>query len=348
MHGQLSADVARVAAQQEGRKPEYTVRLEIIEAENLVAADGGFLRRASSDPYVVVKDVEGLITHQLGDRRTKVIKKNLNPRWNQTFTLNFNYKLTHFKFKVMDSDKGDLINLDGDDFLGECDMPIAEFFGKVPTGQTFTVDRWMNLRKAKKGRLHVKAHITFNIPVAMPGTKIPLPNQIFSIGLAWDFHHKQQPIDLDASVIGFDHAEQVVDQVWYKKLHGFNGAISHSGDDRTGVGGGDDEVITVDPSKLDQRVEKLAVMINSYSLKPLSQVKAAYIRIVVNGRTHCFYQLGYGRVPNCTGLFFGAIARTPYGGWEFITTAAVANGRAAVLPECVGAVVQYGKQYLSW
>lgn len=334
LHAAVSAD---------GHKPELNeVILEVLEARNLRAADTGLFQSGKSDPYVVIKDVKGLVGD---DQRTKVMKATLNPVWNQTFAYRFNYKLSAFKFKVKDSDPGLLENLDGDDPLGTAKLPIDAFFGKAPTGQPCSVDLWLPLKKAPTGQLHVRAHVTFNIPIAVPGMQIALPPR-FQIGLAWEFKKKETPLDLDASVVGLDSNEQIVDQVWFKNLVGFGGAVRHSGDDTTGEGSGDDETITIDTSKLPARVEKLVVVINSFTMQPLSKVKFAYIRLIAGGQTIGFYGLGEGKVPNCTGLFFGVVQKDSSKAWNFVTTAAVANGRT--VKESVPSIVAYGNARLGW
>lgn len=334
------------AFDKDGVKPEYNVvELEIVEGKDLMAADTGMFRSGKSDPYVIVKDVKGFIG---GNERTAVCPKTLNPVWNAKFTNRFNYKLSGFKFKVFDSDDDHLINLNGDDPIGKVEMPIDLFFGKAPTGQPSELDIWLPLEKATSGMLHVRAKVTFNIPIVVPGMRVPLPSK-FQIGLAWDFKKKEEAIDLDASIIGLDADEKVVDQVWFQNLVGFGGAVRHSGDDRTGEGGGDDETITMDMDDLPGNVEKLAVCINSYSLQPLSKVKFAYIRIIVNGKTHSFYGMGKGRVPNCTGLLFGVIQRSESDNlesWEFVTTAVEANG--ATVEQSRPGIIAYGKKNLGW
>jgi len=102
--------------------------------------------------------------------------------------------------------------------------------------------------------------------------------------------------------------------------------VRHSGDNLTGEGGGDDETITVDLEHMPTSVEKLAILVNSYNGQPLSTVKFAYVRIISGGRTHAFFGMGKDKVPHCTGLLFGVVRKTKDGSWEFITTAAVANG----------------------
>lgn len=328
----------------DGEKPEYNViELQIVEGKDLMAADtAGFFRSGKSDPYVIIKDVKGL---KGDDRRTAVCPKTLNPVWNQLFTLKFNYKLSEFKFKVFDSDADHVIDLNGDDPIGKAKIAIDTFIDKAAAGEPAEIDVWLPLQKATSGQLHLSAKVTFNIPIALRGRGIPLP-PLFQIGLAWDFKKKEEPIDLDASIIGFDANEQVVDQVWYRKLVGFDGAIRHSGDDRTGEGDGDDETISVDLETLPGNVEKLAVCINSFTMQPLSKVKYAYIRVIVQGRTHAFFGMGKGKVPNCTGLLFGVVQRSESAGWEFVTTAAEANGRN--VNESMPEIIAYGKQYLGW
>ena len=43
----------------------------------------------------------------------------------------------------------------------------------------------------------------------------------------------------------FDERQTAVDSIWYKKLCSSDGSVSHSGDNLTGIGDGDDEVISV-------------------------------------------------------------------------------------------------------
>lgn len=75
------------------------VKFVVTQAENLLAGDiNGF-----SDPYVLI---EGNIGTQKVNFKSKVIKKTLNPQWNQIFELD-NVKLSDLdssslKFSFMD------------------------------------------------------------------------------------------------------------------------------------------------------------------------------------------------------------------------------------------------------
>jgi len=326
-------------------KPEYNeVELIVVAAKGLHNADGGgIFSSGKSDPYCIVKDVKGLIG---SGGKTPVVKNSLSPEWNSVFRLKFNYKLSEFKFKVKDYDGGKLLDLDGDDPLGKATLSIAGLMDQATPGQPVLVDRWLPLRKPEQGELHVRAKVTFHIPLALPGYAVRVPGQL-KLGLAWEFKKKGAPLDLDASVVGLDAAERIVDVVSYKQLVGFGGAVRHSGDDRTGEGSGDDETIAIAADALPPYVEKLAVVINSFTGLKLDTLKFAYCRVIVGGRTHAFYGLTKERVPHqCTGLFLGVLQRATSGGWAFITCAERADGRT--VQESLPAVLALGKAKLGW
>ena len=73
------------------------VDVTIIKGTDLVAADFG---NKSSDPYVI-------LTSPHTQHKTEIIKKNLNPEWNETFTyyLSEAQSELELKFKVMDWDR---------------------------------------------------------------------------------------------------------------------------------------------------------------------------------------------------------------------------------------------------
>jgi stress response protein SCP2 len=62
----------------------------------------------------------------------------------------------------------------------------------------------------------------------------------------WDFSKKKEALDLDASIMLCDKNMRVLDCVSYKKKQSSDGAVVHSGDNRTGKGEGDDEQVRID------------------------------------------------------------------------------------------------------
>ena len=87
-------------------------------------------------------------------------------------------------------------------------------------------------------------------------------------------------IDLDASCIMFDANKQAVDAIWFNQLQSKDGSILHTGDNRTGDGDGDDEVINVDLSKVPANVVSLVFTVNSFTGQTFETVENAFCRIV--------------------------------------------------------------------
>ncbi|MEI6139263.1 MAG: TerD family protein [Mariniphaga sp.] len=94
---------------------------------------------------------------------------------------------------------------------------------------------------------------------------------------------KLEAVDLDASCATFDANNKALEVVYFGNLKSQNGSIRHSGDDRTGDTGGDDgldnEVITVDLSRLDPTVTKIAFVLNSFQGQDFKSIPFASIRI---------------------------------------------------------------------
>lgn len=99
----------------------------------------------------------------------------------------------------------------------------------------------------------------------------------------WFGFKTTEAVDLDASCAEFDASGNIIDQVWFRHLKSNDGAIKHSGDDLTGDTDGDDgldnEVITVDLTKLNPRVEKIAFVLNSFRGHDFKTIPFASIRI---------------------------------------------------------------------
>lgn len=114
------------------------------------------------------------------------------------------------------------------------------------------------------------------------------------VGLGWDISQTTSvPHDLDVEVFMLGDNDRVVGDDWfvfYNQLNSPDGSVTHSGDNRTGLGEGDDEVVKVKLSQVDSRVKKLVfiVTINEANERGhnFGQLSNAYIRIVdvANGK----------------------------------------------------------------
>ena len=74
------------------------------------------------------------------------------------------------------------------------------------------------------------------------------------------------------------------DFIFYNNLESRNGAVKHTGDDRTGGNDGDDEQIIIDLDKVPPEIEKLAICVTindaEENRQNFGQVSNAYIRLV--------------------------------------------------------------------
>jgi tellurium resistance protein TerZ len=109
-----------------------------------------------------------------------------------------------------------------------------------------------------------------------------------TMGLGWDvaksggffgFGAKSQAVDLDASVVMFDEANRPVDVVWFRQLKSRDGSVTHTGDNRTGAGDGDDEQIVVDLRTVPDSVRSLVFTVNSFTGQNFSTVQNAFCRL---------------------------------------------------------------------
>ena len=113
------------------------------------------------------------------------------------------------------------------------------------------------------------------------------------LGAGWDvaksgggsfgmFKGGDDPIDLDASHILFNENNQPLDAVWFGQLKSKDGSIWHSGDNRTGAGDGDDEVIHVDLTKVPPQVKSIVFTISSFRGQTFENVSKSVLTLAIN------------------------------------------------------------------
>jgi tellurium resistance protein TerZ len=110
------------------------------------------------------------------------------------------------------------------------------------------------------------------------------------MGLGWD-PARGDSIDLDASCILMNDAKQVLDQVWFRQLKSKCGNVKHSGDNLTGDGDGDDEVITVNLEGLKPEVKQLVFVVSSFRGQSFDEVANAGCRIYDGNNVLTSYNL---------------------------------------------------------
>lgn len=94
---------------------------------------------------------------------------------------------------------------------------------------------------------------------------------------------KFESVDLDASCVTFDDNKNALEVIYFGNLKSQNGSIKHSGDDLVGDTGGDDgldnEIISVDLTKINPNVSKIAFVLNSFKGQDFKIIPFASIRI---------------------------------------------------------------------
>jgi len=141
-----------------------------------------------------------------------------------------------------------------------------------------------------------------------------------------------EDVDLDLSCVMTDDKGEVKDYIYSPDYNGFlqknnlplgklqsvDGALRHSGDDRKGDFGGDDgldnEVITVDLTRVDPGVNKIFFFINIY----LNQ-----------GQTHDFSKIPYAKIRMYEGT--STKVNKVHSTYDIVTDASFANKRALIM-----------------
>ncbi|MFF0626179.1 TerD family protein [Streptomyces sp. NPDC004296] len=147
------------------------------------------------------------------------------------------------------------------------------------------------------------------------------------MGLGWEPARRGRSIDLDASVIAYGPDRGKIDSCYFGKLRILDSAIQHSGDNLTGDGAGDDEVITVHLGGIPPQVSGLVFVVNSFSGQKFSDVAKAYCRLTdaQTGEELVRFDLT-GAEPR-TGVIMAKLIRQFSGEWEMTALGSFVDAR---------------------
>ncbi|MBA5222161.1 TerD family protein [Streptomyces griseoaurantiacus] len=162
-----------------------------------------------------------------------------------------------------------------------------------------------------KGRVS----LTKNQTVSLVKGGRPLLAQV-KMGLGWEPAFRGKDIDLDASVIAYGAQREHIDSCYFGKLSILNGAIKHSGDNLTGEGGGDDEVIVVDLGRIPQEVTGLVFTVNSFSGQKFTEVAKAYCRLLDAATGEELVRFDLTGAEAQTGVMMAKLVRQFSGEWD--------------------------------
>jgi tellurium resistance protein TerD len=146
-----------------------------------------------------------------------------------------------------------------------------------------------------------------------------------NVGLGWDARTTSgADFDLDASALLVDQNSKILsDQyfVFFNNLTSPDGSVEHTGDNLTGEGEGDDEMIKVNLAAVPGECDKIVFAVSIYDAESrgqsFGQVRNAFIRIVnqAGGAEIARYDLSEDASTE-TAMIFGEVYRNA-GEWKF-------------------------------
>ncbi|WP_329408193.1 tellurium resistance TerZ family protein [Nocardia vinacea] len=155
------------------------------------------------------------------------------------------------------------------------------------------------------------------------------------MALGWDpvrprrwFGRPHKDIDLNAAALLFTE-DRIIDVVYHEQLSSADGSVRHFGDSTTGRGKGDNEIITVDLTRLPSPITTVIFIVTCYSGQTFEQIDNAFCRVVdaVSGTEITRYDLRGGG--SHTGLVMGKLVHTD-AVWRFHTIGAAIHAQHPV------------------
>lgn len=162
-----------------------------------------------------------------------------------------------------------------------------------------------------KGRVSLQKNQTVSL---VKGGR-PLLSQV-KMGLGWEPAFRGKDIDLDASVIAYGPNRNHLDSCYFGKLSILNGAIKHSGDNLTGEGAGDDEVIVVDLGRIPAEATGLVFTVNSFTGQKFTEVAKAYCRLIDAATGDELVRFDLTGAEPQTGVIMAKLIKQFSGEWE--------------------------------
>ncbi|MBF6258600.1 tellurium resistance TerZ family protein [Nocardia farcinica] len=145
-----------------------------------------------------------------------------------------------------------------------------------------------------------------------------------TMGLGWDpadrsrWLRGRREIDLNAAALLFA-GDALADVVYHEQLSSQDGAVRLLGDSTNGEGDGDNEIITLDLTRIAPAVTTVVLLVTSYTGQTLDEVRNSFCRLV-DGETGTEFA-HYVLEDPAHGFLVGTLDRTETG-WAYREIAA--------------------------
>ena len=177
-----------------------------------------------------------------------------------------------------------------------------------------------NLAKANNGPALSKIFLGLGWDVAKSTAKPGLMGKLFGGSPA------VESVDLDSSCLMFDANKKLLDSVWFCQLKSKDGSVRHGGDNRTGAGDGDDEVIEVELDRVPANVQTLVFVINSFTGVTFEKIESAVVRVVDQTNNQEFARFNLAANGRYTAQIMAKVTRVGTG-WAVTALGVPTNGR---------------------
>lgn len=144
------------------------------------------------------------------------------------------------------------------------------------------------------------------------------------IGLGWEL--AAQSLDLDASMFVLGANGKLLSEqhfIFYNNLRTPDASIAHQGDNRSGVGDGDDELILANLKQIQPEAQEVLVYVTIHEATSrahnFGKLRDAYIRVVDVEKKEeiAVYDLD-AEASYATEVLFGKLRRCDAANWEFV------------------------------
>ncbi len=170
--------------------------------------------------------------------------------------------------------------------------------------------------------INLKKGNSFNLTKEEPSLKKVM------IGLGWDMSNNNIDMDASAFMLG-TNMKLIADEyfVFYNNLKSPDGAVQHTGDNRTGEGSGDDEMILTNLDLINPSINEILFLVTIHEAKSrghhFAMLQNAYIRVYdVDGKREVLRYKLDAETGNYSDMEFGKLQKIN-NEWKFT---ALGNG----------------------